>query len=73
MRCCAAEKRALLEDNNVAPPAPGQVVGDTGTGDAAADNNDSGLIVHELVSYIFTSLSHCSKGDVSTLCKKRLR
>jgi len=41
------KKRAFSESRtNVARPRAGQVVGDLETGDAAADNNDSGLIVH---------------------------
>ena len=50
MRCGTSGERALLEDHYVAPPSFSQVISDTGTGDPAADNDDSGLIVHELVS-----------------------
>ena len=40
---CAAGQRTALEDNYVGKAELGQMVGDTASGDAAADDNDAGV------------------------------
>ena len=52
MRCCSANELSLFKDNNVAPSSFSQVVSDAGTSDAAAYNDNSGLIVQGKVSLI---------------------
>ena len=40
-------QRSLFKYDDIPPAALGQVIGDTGTGDAAAYDDDSSLVMHD--------------------------
>ena len=75
MRGGAIDEWPLLKDNDVSPAQLGEMVGNTGTGDSATNNDDSRLILHGvLLAYeFFTSCSQRVNCGLATFPRKRLR
>src|SRR5207342_3702807 len=61
----AAGQLALLKQDDVGPPGPGQVVGDAAPRDAAADDNDSGSVTLHVRHARSTGPDHSEAGDYS--------